>query len=428
MPSTRTRPAPFVVRLSASLLALSCALAVLPAVASAGTPTTVTVRVEGAGGQTLLPQTVVTTTAAPINVDNNPADDCSGTSAGGALYDAVQGDWGVSFDSGIGVSFNAIEGLDLGSSTDAYWAFWYDNAYASVGACAQELSPGDHVVFVASCYAVGPGCPTSSSPDQFLVEGAPNGASVAPGAAVPVEVNTPVSIPVSSISDASYGPDALPGVTVSAGSLSTQVSAPGAATLTFPSTGTYTVQAAATDAVPSDSYTVCVHNGNDGTCGTTAPQPAATTIGTTTTTTTSATSTAIGAVQGTSVTRAPAAALAAFAASILNSHVYSAADAPRSLAGHVTAPGALLEVRARLTRDDHGRCSAYDGTTERFRAARCGADRAPFFGVGKSPTFSYLLPTRLAPGRYVFDVEAVDAAGRVSGLYHGTSRIVFYVK
>ena len=81
-----------------------------------------------------------------------------------------------------------------------------------------------------------------------------------------------------------------------------------------------------------------------------------------------------------------------------------------------------------LTRDDAGRCSYYDGTSERFRASRCGADRAPFSDVGTLVKYDYLLPSRLDPGRYVLDVEGVDTTGLVSALYHGTSRIVFYVK
>ena len=58
----------------------------------------------------------------------------------------------------------------------------------------------------------------------------------------------------------------------------------------------------------------------------------------------------------------------------------------------------------------------------------CGIDRAAFFTVGDAATFSYLLPAALGPGRYVLDAEAVNSSGQVSGLYHGTSRIVFYVR
>src|SRR5271156_2564073 len=85
----RTRPAR-TAAISLSLLAMSCALAALPTAASAGTPATVSVRVEDFGS-TVVPKTTVTTTTADVFPDG--ADACSGTSAGGALWDATKGHW-----------------------------------------------------------------------------------------------------------------------------------------------------------------------------------------------------------------------------------------------------------------------------------------------------------------------------------------------
>ena len=73
-----------------------------------------------------------------------------------------------------------------------------------------------------------------------------------------------------------------------------------------------------------------------------------------------------------------------------------------------------------------GRCFAYDGTSERFLRTRCW--HGSFFKVSSTPSFSYLLPGALAPGRYVLDLEAIDAAGHRSTLARGSSRIVFYVR
>ena len=42
--------------------------------------------------------------------------------------------------------------------------------------------------------------------------------------------------------------------------------------------------------------------------------------------------------------------------------------------------------------------------------------------------FRSLLPGGLAPGRYVLDIQATDAAGNHTSLARGTSRIVFYVR
>ncbi|HXC45529.1 MAG TPA: hypothetical protein VNU24_02905, partial [Solirubrobacteraceae bacterium] len=63
--------------------------------AFAGQPSTVTVRVVGLTGTTLLPQTSVTTSTAAI--ESEAGESCSGTSAGGALYDAVHGNWVVKY-------------------------------------------------------------------------------------------------------------------------------------------------------------------------------------------------------------------------------------------------------------------------------------------------------------------------------------------
>jgi hypothetical protein len=417
--------------MSLSFLVASCALAALPAAASAsaGTPATVTVRVEGLNGHTLLAQTPVTTTTTSIPVSGTVPSQCSGTSAGAALYDAVGAqNWGASSGS-FGVFLNSIDGVDYSTSSDLYWAVYDNSVYAQSGMCDLELSAGDHVVFVATCYQSGPDCaPPGMEPDHYLTETAP--------AAPTVQANTSVSVTVGSFVAGGAGtPEAtLPtGTIVSAVAQSgapvvaTTPNAQGVATLPLSTPGTYTIQATASDSVPSDSYTVCVHNGNDGNCGTTAPNQIPIPPG--------GVSIAPGASPETTgpgvkpnPTPVKPVVLAAFLTGVLNSHTYAAGHGPRTLAGHVTVPGTLTKVQLRLTRNNAGRCSYYDGTTERFRSSQCGADLGKFFAVGSSASFSYLLPNRLGPGRYVLDVEATDSAGKTSGLYHGTSRIVFYVR
>ena len=442
----RTRPA----RSAAIALSLCClaALAALPVAASAGTPATVTVRVEDFG-TTIVPETQVTTTTA--NVLPDKTDPCSGTSAGGALWDAIAQakppvqEWDGVDQPGNGYEVDSIGGVGFpaGFTGDAYWSIFVNGTFAQSGACSQELNPGDDVVFFAQCQGIGADCTSATAPDHFLTE--------TPPAATTVQAGTTVDVTVGSVGTATGTGEPLPlNVTVTAVSASgapVVAASPGAggvAALRLSVAGTYTVQASAPDSVPSDSYTVCVHNGNDGNCGTSAP-PGATTVtgastvtttptganapGTTTPSPTAPTTTAPGSgVQAATTHIAPAAVLAAFASGVLNSHVYAAGHGPRTLGGHVTAPGSLSAVRLRLTRDDDGRCAYYDGVTERFRASRCGVEHGRFFDVGSAPTFSYLLPSRLGPGRYVFDIEGVDTAGHVSALYHGTSRMVFYVK
>ncbi len=299
---------------------VSSLLLVSPALA--GTPSTVTVRVVGLTGTTLLPQTQVTTTDTPIDPDGNPSDVCSGTSAGGALYDATQGNWVVKYDDGLGYEIDGIQGLNFPSfsptvTPDAYWSFWLNGAPATNGACDQELNQGDDVVFFAQCDEIGTDCPTSATaPEHFLTEVAPSSSSV--------QVGTPVAVTVGSLNTGTgTAESSLPsGVTVTAGSLSTIPNAQGMATLTFSSVGIYTIQAQAPNSVPSDPQTICVHNGNDGNCGTTLSSGSGSSTFPMPTKTSSQSSVAD----------------VAKIAGVKNGHVYSRHSAPRLLTGVVEVP------------------------------------------------------------------------------------------
>jgi hypothetical protein len=401
-------------RIPLALFGALFSLLALASPAAASTPSTVTVRVVGLTGTTLLPQTQVTTTATPIDPDGDPSDICNGTSAGGALYDATQGNWVVKYDGAeLGYEIDGIQGLNFPSfsmSPDAYWSFWVNDAPEEVGACSQELSSGDDVVFFAQCDVEGTDCPTSkTAPEHFLTETLPATA----------QVGTPIAVTVGSLNTGTgKSESSLPsGVTVTAGSLSTVPNAERVATLTFPAVGTYTIDAAGPDSVPSDPHTVCVHNGNDGTCGTTVENPIACPA------TTSA-------CEGPAKVHFPPTPPPEVArvSGVLNGHVYSSRGAPRILGGSVEIPSGdtLREIRIALERTLHHRCFAFSGRRGAFVRASCHATR--FFDVADTSSFSYLLPARLPAGRYVYDVEAVDDAGNVTKLADGESHVVFDVK
>ncbi len=391
-----------------------CSLAaslVPPPSAEAAGPSTVTVRVEGFG-ETLLSQTQVTTTTTPIAVEGGI---CSGTSAGGALYDATHGDWQAKDVASEGVQIDGVEGLSFppfSERPDAYWSFWLNNEFAQQGACAQEVENGADIVFAAQCDAIGSNCPMSASaPDHFLT-------STAPTETV-VQVGAPISVTVSSISTSTGAREAsLPeGVTVTAGSVGAGPNADGVATLSFPSVGTYTLQAHAPDSIPSDPYTICVHDGNDGNCGT---QKSSTAAGSTGSGSSVTGATSIGAPY-----KGPY-ALVAKAGSVIEGRVYKRGAAPRILSGSVLAHTTVTATSLELRREYKGRCYAYDGVTTRLERARCG--EGSFFKVSNNGAFSYLLPAALPPGRYVLDIEATDAAGNRTALARGATRIVFYVR
>jgi hypothetical protein len=387
-----------------SLFVLTYALIGADSARAAG-PATVTVRIQGLN-ETLLPQTEVTTNATPIAVEKLT---CEGTSAGGALFDATKGHW-VAKESSLGVELLGLEGLnfpEFSKNPGIFWGFWLNGKAASNGVCGQSIAGGDHIVMFPQCYETGPMCASKTAPDHFLTVAAPEPASV--------NIGQPVQVKLASISTASETGNPEPtlpeGTLLSAGPLNVVPGVGGVATITFSAPGTYLVQAHAPDSVPSDSYSICVHNGNDGTCGTTVPN---------------------GSGSGkspTTQTPQPTVSDVAKIAGIENGHVYSRRRAPRVLAGIVKVPagGTLRQVRIRLERRYRGRCWNFSGSKVRFvRARKC--DTASFFSVGGSESFSYLLPARLPKGRYVFDIEGVDSAGHVTKLVSGVSHVAFQVR
>jgi hypothetical protein len=106
---------------------------------------------------------------------------------------------------------------------------------------------------------------------------------------------------------------------------------------------------------------------------------------------------------------------------------FSRKRAPRTLRGTVAPdPSGLRAVKLSLTRSHRGRCQLYSPSRERFRPSRCG--RRVSFRIGDRQDWSYLLPSRLGPGRYVLDVVAVDKLGNRDVLARGRSRVVFFVR
>ena len=119
-------------------------------------------------------------------------------------------------------------------------------------------------------------------------------------------------------------------------------------------------------------------------------------------------------------------ALVARQAGVIEGQVFRRGQGPRLLTGKILAHNVVTSVSLELRRLYKARCYAYDGTTERFRSARCG--QGSFFKVSTSGLYSYLLPERLKPGRYVLDVQATDVAGNHTTLARDTSRLVFHVR
>jgi hypothetical protein len=370
--------------------------------AIAAGPATVTVRVEGAT-ETLVPPTQLTTTTAPVVKDGEPTHSCTGTSAAGALQLATGGNWSGKWFSGLGYSVETIAGQSYPFTQPYYWNFWLDNKPSTAGICEVELNPGDSVLFYPECFSETSGvCP--SPPNPLGIE--------APATA---EVGKPITIAVTSYASSSGTPSAAAGVTVTGGTTPVVTDSSGHATLTFSASGSLTIGASAPESVRTEAA-ICIHNGNDGTCGTTkAAGSSGSTAGSTTST---------GSVTVNAPYKGPY-ALVAKASSVSEGRVYKRGQGPRVLSGSVLSHTTVTATSLELRREHRGRCYAYNGVTTRFARARCGA--GSFFKVSNNGVFSYLLPAALAPGRYVLDIEATDAAGNRTTPSRGTTRIVFYV-
>ena len=367
-----------------------------PAVAAG--PADVTIRVEGAE-RTLVPQTAVTTTTQPVNKSGKEGESCTGTSAAGALEIATGGDWSGSwFGAGFGYSVERVKGETHAFPSPTYYSVWLNNRESQVGVCGIELQPGDEVlIFVGRCDYSAEEERCTNPPVLPLGIDAPDIA--APQTAVNVKVVE---------YDTEGNPTPVAGATVSGGDAPATTSAEGIAAVTFSTRGERPVRATKPNRAPTELEAVCVTDGADGFCGTTKPGDPAP-----------------------PATVAPPApdrvAPQARILGITEKQVFSRAGAPRELKGTVTAdPSGLHAVKLRLTRRHRGRCWYLSKKADGFRRTRCGRSFA--MGIGDRADWSYLLPERLGPGRYVLDVVAIDKAFNRDALARGRNRLVFFVR
>jgi hypothetical protein len=301
--------------------------------------------------------------------------------------------------------FNAIWSTSLGDffvtqfgsdkeQGEAAWGFAVNYTTAPVGGCQIRLAPGNEVLWAYNYFNL----------KHLLSLTSPSSANVGS----PITLHVVDGQTGASIAGAAIGEDVAGVTTTIPGSPLTN--AEGNVTITFAHAGTVKLKATQPESVRSNAISVCVHNGNDGTCGTTAPGV----LG-------------VKDAPGTvNVTPVPGAT--ATVGGVKNGHHYSRRKGPRILQGLVqlATGGTLREVRISLRRLNGKHCTVFSGTKETFVRARCGAAR--FFSVGDSESFSYLLPASLPPGRYVYDIEAIDGTGKPTRLVPGVSHVVFYVK
>jgi hypothetical protein len=386
----RSRLAPAVLLALAALLSCSA-----PALASGSSA--VIVRVEGET-HTLVGPVEVQTPESPVSAGTSPEHTCAGDSGLGALAVATGGNWGGEWFGGFGYAIDSVLGESHAFGSGSFWNVWFQHSEATVGLCEiLEPASGSEVLLFP--------CPESVLECSPLALSAPAVANV--GEAVTAHV-------VSYTKSGSSAPVA--GASVTGGAAPATTDSNGNATVTFGSAGEITLSVGAPNAV-RDEAQVCVHNGADGTCGTTPGGPGSGPGG----------GPAKGGTgPGTQVLSFGPSAIVTKVSSVRNGARYSRRRAPRVLAGTISAHTAVISVSLELRRSYRGHCSFYDAARGRFVGARCGKGHS--FPVSSAASFSYLLPKRLGPGRYVLDVSALDAAGDRTTPALGSSRLVFRVR
>jgi hypothetical protein len=237
--------------LSLSLGAAALTAAQTAAGAAAAPSTAITVRVEGPR-QTLVSAASVVLSDGTIVKDGISADSCSSRSAAGALELATRGDWSGTWSASFSAYFlSTIDGLAFPSTGAQYWAFWVNNAPASLGICSYDPKPGDSLLFFADCF--GKSCPKNAG-----VLGVK-----APAVAV---VGRPFTVSVTAYSDAKGTPSNAVGATVSGGGAQAKTAAGGTAKLSFTQPGRFTLKVRAPGAVRTETR-VCVETAAANTCG-----------------------------------------------------------------------------------------------------------------------------------------------------------------
>jgi hypothetical protein len=353
---------------------LAVCLTGTPGGQAAAAPVTVNVRVEGRNATIF--EGPVTTDAKTLTKDASGAHPCDGTNGGanpnpgptmtGALDDAAlannftwDGTWFSFGDFGID-----RVGPDAATSTE-FWGYALNYQSSMVGGCQQQVANGDDVLFGFDYF----------SKAHLLKLTAPESA----------EPGQPVTVTVLDGQDNSP----IAGATVG-GALT---GADGKAQVTFPDVGRQSLKADRADSVRSNAALVCVHRGDDGTCGTT-PQAAGGTL-------------------PPKVTRSPVSALVGLSAG----QRFAAGKGPRLLKGHVDlGSGRLQAVRLRLRRVTSGKCYFWSVKAEKWRHRACSTDGF-FYTIGDDADWSYLFPARLGPGRYDLHAKAVDAGGLSQDAY-----------
>lgn len=358
-------------------------------------PVTVDLRVEGSDAT--LFEDAVTTDAKTIDLGDG-SHPCDGTNLGAnpvpgptmtsALDDARAagglswtGSWNPGFED---FSVDTISSPFGSHSNDTvsvrFWGYALNYAFPSVGGCQQAVQTGDQVLFVYDAFGK-PMLELTGPEDPIVRAGDVVALTVTDGA-----TGDPV---------AGASIDGATGVTGADGRLGATFSALGATSL---------IKARLDGSVRSNAIQLCVETTHE--CSGFSPPGAA------------------GAVP-LSVARDSTVPIARISGP-RNGRKYR--RGPRLLRGTARDEGSgVREVKLSIRRHSRGKgCQWWSGRRDRFVGRNCR--KTFFFAIGDDANWSYLLPRRLGPGRYVVDVKVFDARrNRNTRFIPGENRAVFEV-
>jgi hypothetical protein len=352
-------------------------LALLLNHAATGAPVTVQLRVEGSNrtifeGPVTTDGKEITKGGHTVVCDGtlNGANPSPGPTATSALDDAALSsdfDWDATF-------FGDFFVTRVSDVISDVWGFAVNYQPSDKGGCQKQVQEGDEVLFASEFF----GGPQFAQEPLLKLDG-PHQAFA--GRAFTVRVTngqTGAPIAGANVGGATSGSD-------------------GSASVTLGSPGTVTLKAEAPGAIRSNGVSVCVSAVGAPACGAAVPNATA---------------------KDTSKPRA-------VIRGIRDGRRYR--RGPRLLSGTASDNVGVTQVKLALRRHAHGKpCRWWSSTADRFAGGGCA--KKVFFAIGSQTSWSYLLPRRLGPGRYVLDVKAFDRArNRDERFVRGANRVVFYV-
>jgi hypothetical protein len=341
------------------------------AASAAAAPVTVNVRIEGS--TSTIYEGPITTDAKVVTTQAGGSHECDGTQNGNSLGNSPGGTPTTALDDAlakVGVSwdgsfqFNDIFVERIGSDGQvgvfgsSFWGVSVNRVSTPVGGCQFRVNNGDTVLWDWT---------------QFQ---APNLELSGPSS---VQVGVPATLTVQQYDD---NGNLSPAVGASVAGTTTDAN--GNASVIFANAGTQHLKATLSGANRSNAIDLCVYNSSAAECappsggGSTAPVHDSV---------------------------APDVTIG----NIKKGQKFAHGKGPRRLSGKASDAGGLFQVYFRLTRVSGGECQWYSSKRSVFTKLqrRC---KARYQRVGSNPTWTYLLPKRLGPGRYTLDEKAIDKA------------------